>query len=104
MLVVSRERLTKFYETHYGRFQPCRGEVVARSTLHNFGCALAFGDGHSELHKWSDPSAAYLDQSVPLSPSGGRDWTWLAAHTSARVSNDRGGAATGSVKPAEPEN
>ncbi len=57
------------------------------STLHNFGCALAFGDAHAELHKWSDPSTEYLPYSpIPIPPGGGRDWTWLAAHTSARIS------------------
>ena len=58
------------------------------STLHNFGCALAFGDGHSELHKWSDPSTEYSPYSrqLPIPPGGGRDWSWLAAHTSAKLS------------------
>jgi competence protein ComGC len=55
------------------------------STLHNFGCALAFGDAHAELHKWSDPSTEFLNQSVPIPPSGGRDWTWLASRTSAKI-------------------
>ena len=57
------------------------------STLHNFGCALAFGDAHAELHKWSDPSTEFLGYStIPIPPGGGRDWTWLASRTSARVS------------------
>ena len=54
------------------------------STLHNFGCALAFGDAHAELHKWSDPSTEYLPYSqLPIPPGGGRDWNWLASRTSA---------------------
>jgi hypothetical protein len=59
------------------------------STQHNFGCALAFGDAHAELHKWSDPSTEYLLGHSPIliPPGGGRDWTWLAAHTSAKTSN-----------------
>jgi prepilin-type processing-associated H-X9-DG protein len=55
------------------------------STLHNFGCALAFADGHSELHKWSDPSTDIFYQ-VSQIPPAASDWNWLAARTSAKVS------------------
>lgn len=58
------------------------------STLHNFGCALAFGDAHAELHKWSDASTEYRPYSgqLPIPPGGGHDWIWLASRTSAPVS------------------
>ena len=55
------------------------------STLHNYGSALAFGDAHAELHKWADPSTEYLGGATTV-PTNGRDWTWLASRTSAKVS------------------
>jgi len=54
------------------------------STLHEFGCIFAFGDGHTELRKWKDPRTTMprlMRTPVPGSP----DWLWLAARTSARA-------------------
>ncbi len=52
----------------------------------NAGC-LAFGDGHSELHKWLEKSTILTSASASqrvLSPQD-RDWLWLAARTSVKV-------------------
>ncbi len=56
------------------------------SITHNTGCVLAFGDGHSELHKWLDKTIIISAvPSIRPVPPADRDWNWLAARTSARV-------------------
>jgi prepilin-type N-terminal cleavage/methylation domain-containing protein/prepilin-type processing-associated H-X9-DG protein len=57
-------------------------------TYHNGACGLAFADGHSEIHKWTDGrttvrggNVSRLNVSSPLS----QDWVWLSERTSARV-------------------
>ncbi len=54
---------------------------------HNFACGLAFGDGHSEIHKWRD-GRTYLTSdafSVP-SQTGNMDIWWLSVHTTTLIS------------------
>ena len=50
-------------------------------TYHNIGCGFAFGDGHSETHRWiyRSPKAA----GAITDPSDVADWNWMASHTSA---------------------
>lgn len=59
------------------------------STRHAMGCDLAFGDGHSEIHRWQDARTkiSFVGnqhvtsyQANPVNP----DWAWLAQRTSAR--------------------
>lgn len=55
-------------------------------TYHNMACGFAFGDGHSEIKKWSDPRTKIVNhnagrKSVPNSA----DWEWIAERTSARI-------------------
>jgi prepilin-type processing-associated H-X9-DG protein len=60
------------------------------ATLHNFGGMFAFGDGHAELHKWTDgrtrlnpatfnPTVGPGIQQVP----DNQDLIWLQQRTSA---------------------
>jgi prepilin-type N-terminal cleavage/methylation domain-containing protein/prepilin-type processing-associated H-X9-DG protein len=60
------------------------------ATLHNFGGMFAFGDGHAELHKWTDARTRFTAPS--LNPRGGfpfqqnpdnQDLVWLQQRTSA---------------------
>jgi len=56
---------------------------------HNGACGFAFGDGHSEIHKWKD-GRTYLNsaaQSVP-SQNGNNDIWWMSVKTTALI---RGG-------------
>ena len=57
-------------------------------TYHNNACGFAFGDGHSEIHKWKDGSTKVVlvasGSAVRTSVSGPtRDWDWMREHTSA---------------------
>ncbi|HLH56372.1 MAG TPA: type II secretion system protein [Verrucomicrobiae bacterium] len=55
------------------------------STLHNSSCALAFGDGHCEPHRWVEPTTVLTGFASARSISTHDvDWSWLAARTSAR--------------------
>jgi type II secretory pathway pseudopilin PulG len=54
------------------------------STLHEFGSVFAFGDGHTEFHKWTDPrTKPKVPAQTPV--PGSQDWRWMADHTSARA-------------------
>lgn len=55
------------------------------SALHNSSCALAFGDGHCESHRWVESSTVltgslFTQAAVSVTDP---DWSWLAARTSA---------------------
>jgi prepilin-type N-terminal cleavage/methylation domain-containing protein/prepilin-type processing-associated H-X9-DG protein len=53
------------------------------SLQHNRGCVIAFGDGHSELHKWLSPTTDLSSPArLPVSPND-VDWQWFATRTSA---------------------
>jgi type II secretory pathway pseudopilin PulG len=54
------------------------------STLHEFGCVFSFGDGHTELRKWTDSRTEPV-QPVRTPALGSSDWRWMADHTSARA-------------------
>ena len=58
-------------------------------SYHNGACGFAFADGHSETHKWFDSGTKIFGEDSKGSgdspPPGWRDWTWMAAHTSAKV-------------------
>ncbi len=55
------------------------------STLHDFGCALAFADGHAELHRWVNTTTGLEGPARQITLSGDTsDWSWLAARTSAK--------------------
>lgn len=54
-------------------------------TYHNNACGLAFGDGHSEIKKWSDSRTKVVNGNVSRrTVPGSVDWQWLAMRTSAR--------------------
>ncbi len=52
-------------------------------TYHNFGCGIAFADGHSEIHHWKDPRTKWTGGAAFYSPSN-PDVAWLQERTSAR--------------------
>jgi prepilin-type processing-associated H-X9-DG protein len=55
------------------------------ANYHNLASAFSFADGHTEIHKWSDP-----DLKQPVQYTGGavttvaspNDQAWLASHAS----------------------
>jgi len=58
------------------------------ATFHNRACAVAFGDGHVEMHKWLDQPAWIKYADTGLYTAAGRaadgpDWAWLSHRTSA---------------------
>ncbi len=55
-------------------------------TYHNFGCTLAFADGHVEIHHWADGRTRMADgdDSGTLQPNNA-DITWLQQRTSAKA-------------------
>jgi prepilin-type N-terminal cleavage/methylation domain-containing protein/prepilin-type processing-associated H-X9-DG protein len=64
------------------------GWIDYPGTYHNFGCGFAFADGHSESHRWIDASTRFGQGDAgtgPADPAQWRDWSWVAARTSARV-------------------
>ena len=60
-------------------------------TYHNFGCGIAYADGHSESHKWRDRrtqlTGPYAPHSYHMPPNQANnpDVAWLQERTSARV-------------------
>ena len=53
--------------------------------MHNLACVVAFGDGHTEVHKWVDPRMRLTaPPSLKRVPSNDPDWLWFSARTSAR--------------------
>ena len=54
-------------------------------TYHNGACGIAFGDGHSEIHKWKDSRTHDFANGTP-NQDGNQDIWWLAVKASALVS------------------
>ena len=54
----------------------------APGTYHNIGCGFAFGDGHSETHRWIYRNEK-IAGAVITDPGDLADWNWMASHTSA---------------------
>jgi prepilin-type N-terminal cleavage/methylation domain-containing protein/prepilin-type processing-associated H-X9-DG protein len=52
-------------------------------TYHNSGCGFAFGDGHSEYHKWKLGAEKQGNGFVITNPSDQQDWMWMHDRTSA---------------------
>jgi prepilin-type processing-associated H-X9-DG protein len=54
---------------------------------HNFGCTLAYADGHSETHHWSDiRTKADRGGHGPTLQNNNPDIVWLQQRTSAKTS------------------
>jgi len=51
-------------------------------TYHNMACGFAFGDGHSEVHKWKDARTKW---SYGGSRANDQDIWWISTHSSALV-------------------
>ena len=51
-------------------------------TYHNLACGIAFADGHSEIHKWSDGRTLWKTGAADYTPPN-PDVTWLQERTSA---------------------
>ena len=56
------------------------------ATYHNYGCAFAFADGHSEVHRWRDATTRVVGGNVARKPIVGSqaDWNWIKQATSSR--------------------
>jgi len=55
-------------------------------TRHDTGGTISFADGHTELHRWTDPRTVVVNGNVSrLSVPGSEDYAWLRDRTSARV-------------------
>jgi prepilin-type N-terminal cleavage/methylation domain-containing protein len=58
---------------------------------HNKACGIAFGDGHSEIHRWKDdttkvvkdPNGQFGIHPGPTISGSTQDWGWMRDHTSA---------------------
>jgi hypothetical protein len=56
------------------------------STLHGMAGAVAFADGHAELHRWVDNRTKVYKYNVSVAlQSGNPDLAWLAWHATARI-------------------
>jgi prepilin-type N-terminal cleavage/methylation domain-containing protein/prepilin-type processing-associated H-X9-DG protein len=54
-------------------------------TYHNNAAGFAFADGHSEIHKWIEPTTKVIGNNVSQRDvPGSKDWRWIAERTSAR--------------------
>lgn len=51
---------------------------------HGNACGFAFLDGHSEIHRWTDPRTLIKVNSGQPACQGSPDWQWIAQRTSAR--------------------
>jgi prepilin-type N-terminal cleavage/methylation domain-containing protein/prepilin-type processing-associated H-X9-DG protein len=64
------------------------GWIDVPGSYHNFACGIAFADGHSEIHKWTDPRTAV---GARISQHGSRDQPrnadilWLQKRTSSNA-------------------
>ena len=62
------------------------------ATYHNFGCGIAYADGHSETHKWTDRRTQLTGPYgphfyvLPKNQDNNADVVWLQQRTSARSS------------------
>ncbi len=56
------------------------------SIAHGGACAVAFGDGHSEIHKWKD-SRTYLNSDIATlaTQPGNNDIWWMSVKTTALI-------------------
>ena len=51
-------------------------------TYHAMGCGVAFGDGHSEVHKWKEASTKVVNHNAARRQvPGSKDWQWLRERT-----------------------
>ena len=69
-----------------GPKQPPTYEMIDwPSFAHGGACAISFGDGHSEIHRWKD-SRTYLNSyATPMSQPGNQDIWWLSVKTTALI-------------------
>ncbi len=60
---------------------------------HNGACGFAFGDGHSEIHKWKDSRTYLTSQAVSVpTQDGNQDIWWLSVKTTALINGPAFGA------------
>ena len=62
------------------------------ASYHNNACGFAFGDGHSEIHKWRNPSTClaihHTDTDLPvfIPPGQSADVTWVTQRMAPKLS------------------
>jgi prepilin-type processing-associated H-X9-DG protein len=57
----------------------------APGTYHNGGCGFAFGDGHTESHRWSSTAGKRGHRFVITAPQDRADWFWMRERTSVLI-------------------
>jgi len=55
------------------------------STAHAGACGLAFGDNHSEIHKWKDKRTVLNGAASTVTQAGNQDIWWLSVKTTALI-------------------
>lgn len=62
--------------------------VDTPASYHNNACGFNFADGHSEIHRWTDPNLIVpvrrMTIATKVQSPNSRDLAWLQNHTSAR--------------------
>ena len=53
---------------------------------HGGACGIAFGDGHSEIHKWKDPRTVLKANAAGVpTQAGNQDIWWMSVRTTALI-------------------
>jgi prepilin-type processing-associated H-X9-DG protein len=55
------------------------------SIAHGGACTIAFGDGHSEIHRWKDSRTSLNRPAFTASQPGNQDIWWLSVKTTALI-------------------
>ncbi len=53
------------------------------ATFHNMACGFAFGDAHSEIHKWNDPRTQLKTDASTVTHANSQDIWWMSVRTTA---------------------
>ena len=69
-----------------GPMQPPTYEMIDWPSIAHGGAAtVAFGDGHSEIHRWKDSRTHLISFPSTLSQPGNQDIWWLSVKTTALI-------------------
>ena len=87
-MVLIEEEPYSINDAHFAFSASVARWVDVPSTRHNMACALSFGDGHVELHKWQNMAGIRITSRNAFPgpiPATDPDWNWLKARTSVRA-------------------
>ena len=71
---------------------PVYEQIDWPGTYHGGACGIAFGDNHSEIHKWKDKRSYLNGPATTQTQPGNYDIWWMAVRTSALVNGPTFGA------------